>query len=155
MSFYSLAFAEQMMKLSKDEDEPMIGNSLNGDEENRLDLDQLQVEAGPLVEALAEVTAYLRSVNLTAHEYVLLKVLLLTELPDQPLLGIIYQTHLGAMAAITGRRYRRFQRLLKALAAVQQAAELLIQSKMFYVPYLLTASVSPLNGQPNNGNGRS
>jgi hypothetical protein len=140
-----------MIKLNKDDSDLSELSNSSSDEHNRIDLEQLQIEAAPLVEAFAEVTAYLRSIELTPHEYVLLKVLLLTELPDQALLGVIYRTHLGALAKVTGNRFDRFQRLLKALPAVQQAAEMLIRSKMFYVPYLLTATVTQSSNHSLSG----
>lgn len=132
-----------MMKLSKEDSEiSEDASSSNEEDDSRLDLTQLQTEAGPLVQSLAEVTAYLRALRLTTEEYVLLKVLLLTEpSPDQPLLSSIHRTHLGALAALSNGDSRRFQSLMRCIPAVHQAADLLIQSKMFYVPYLLTASV--------------
>lgn len=130
-------------------------------EDTCLNIKQLEQEAGPLIEALARVNVYLRLIEITLEEYVLLKIIILSsnydkeaiefkdsnnnckdnELnsKDENIIQTIHEQHLQALQFITEQH--RYEKILNSIKVVQEAASILIRSKMFYVPYLLTTNL--------------
>lgn len=106
---------------------------------------QLELEAGGLVQELCSVRHELKSVCLTLKEFVALKVVAMTTIPpncdffdtnvvhirDKYLNALI--THLSSREGT----HSRLTALLNCLQHVTNAATLLLQSKMFYVPFLM------------------
>ncbi|UYV63363.1 Hr4 [Cordylochernes scorpioides] len=123
--------------------------------------EQVRLEVGPLLRALAEPTVRLRALHFTIEEYVCLKVILmLTPHPGKSSLEHrTLLTHRCADISVDvsalHNRYRaalrshietawpfqpeRFSELDAATPLLQTAGELLLQCKMFYVPFLLTS----------------
>ncbi|XP_067140213.1 hormone receptor 4 [Centruroides vittatus] len=112
-------------------------------------LEQLKLEVGPLVEHLAQLTASFRRLRLCIEEYVCLKVVIMQSQEDtqgRRELENIQERYLTALRVFVENRFPqqpgRFKDLLARLPEVQGAAALLVQSKMFYVPFLLNTTVS-------------
>ncbi|XP_064457010.1 hormone receptor 4-like [Ornithodoros turicata] len=111
-------------------------------------LDQLHSEAGPLVDQLTSLASGLRRVGLCLEEYVCLKVVIMLshDDPSQRELEAIQERYLTALRVFTEHRFpgqnSRFGDLLARLPDVQAAAELLMHSKMFYVPFLLNSPIA-------------
>lgn len=112
-------------------------------------LEQLKLEVGPLVEHLAQLTASFRRLRLCIEEYVCLKVVIMQSQEDtqgRRELETIQERYLTALRVFVENRFPqqpgRFKDLLARLPEVQGAAALLVQSKMFYVPFLLNTTVS-------------
>lgn len=118
------------------------------DDENSLNLKQLELEAGPLVQALAKVNVYLKCLEITLEEYVLLKVIIMFS-PESELNGLtndltiirhIHDQHLSALSTLCSMERNRLEQLLSSIYIIEEAANILIESKMFYVPFLLTSN---------------
>lgn len=134
-----------MMALSCDQDK----------QEDAVDLRQLEEEAEPLIHSLARVHVHLRQLQITVQEYVLLKVIILTSHPAEDLpvtspndsslrvsIEHLHSQHLDALRSLcSNSNVDRFDRLLSCVRIVEEAADILIASKMFYVPFLLTAKM--------------
>ena len=137
-------------------------------EETFLNTRQLEQEAGPLVQALAKVNCYLRCIDLTLQEYVLLKIVIMSsdeekevnnnqfkdsnnnckdkelaglkeENGDEDVIQSIHEQHLQALQLIT--EPHRYERILNSMKVIDEAASILIKSKLFWVPYLLTTNL--------------
>lgn len=128
-------------------------------EETFLNTRQLEQEAGPLVQALAKVNCYLRSIEITLQEYVLLKIVIMSsdekevnnnckdkelaglreENGDEDVIQSIHEQHLQALQLIT--EPHRYERILNSMKVIDEAASILIKSKLFWVPYLLTTNL--------------
>lgn len=103
---------------------------------------QLEAEAGALIAALCRVRLALRQLELRPEEHVALKVAALTSGCDDAAVAAVRERYLGALGAWLGREAeRRLAALVGALGGVREAAALLLHSKMFYVPFLLSTHV--------------
>ena len=142
---------EQMMQMSKEDEDK---------EDTCLNIRQLEQEAGPLVQALAKVNVYLRFIEITLEEYVLLKIVIMSSNDDQfkdsnnncrdkefnykdcddtDVIQRIHEQHLQALQYIT--ETHRYELIINSMKVIEEAANILIRSKMFYVPYLLTTNL--------------
>ncbi|KAF5293842.1 hypothetical protein FQR65_LT10980 [Abscondita terminalis] len=114
-------------------------------------MDQLQQDVGLMVEKITHVTLMFRRIKLSMEEYVCLKVITML---NQGKSGVntsgadlenIQERYMTCLRAYTQHIYpeqpSRFQELLMRLPEVQSAAALLLESKMFYVPFLLNSAV--------------
>ncbi|KAF5294297.1 hypothetical protein FQA39_LY13441 [Lamprigera yunnana] len=114
-------------------------------------MDQLQQDVGLMVEKITHVTLMFRRIKLSMEEYVCLKVITML---NQGKSGVnasgadlenIQERYMTCLRAYTQHIYpeqpSRFQELLIRLPEVQSAAALLLESKMFYVPFLLNSAV--------------
>ena len=118
---------------------------------------QLELEAGGLVQELCHVRHQFKLIALTLKEFVALKVVAMTTIPpncdffDTNVVHIRdkYLNALIAHLAATGQHvqdesraasHTRMTSLLNCLQHVSNAAALLLQSKMFYVPFLMNSS---------------
>ncbi|XP_031334124.1 hormone receptor 4 isoform X2 [Photinus pyralis] len=114
-------------------------------------MDQLQQDVGLMVEKITHVTLMFRRIKLSMEEYVCLKVITML---NQGKSGVnasgadlenIQERYMTCLRVYTQHIYpeqpSRFQELLIRLPEVQSAAALLLESKMFYVPFLLNSTV--------------
>jgi len=110
-------------------------------------MDQLRQDVGTMVEKITKVIAVFRSCHLRMEEYVCLKVIAMVAEDDgrSPALGIIYSRYLRCLNIFTKKYFpsepNRVEELLIRLPEVKTAAALLLESKMFYVPFLLNSSI--------------
>lgn len=142
----------------------MMQMSKEDEEDTCLNIRQLEEEAGPLVQALAKVNVYLRYIEITLEEYVLLKIVIMSsnddmnqlkdnnnnfkdkefvdfkEDCDEDIIQSINEQHLEALQLITDSG-DRYEQILNSIKVINEAASILIRSKMFYVPYLLTTNL--------------
>jgi len=111
-------------------------------------MDQLRQDVGIMVEKITKVIAVFRSCHLRMEEYVCLKVIAMVAEDDgrSPALGIIYSRYLRCLNIFTKKYFpsepNRVEELLIRLPEVKTAAALLLESKMFYVPFLLNSSIA-------------
>ncbi|XP_018318596.1 hormone receptor 4 isoform X2 [Agrilus planipennis] len=114
-------------------------------------MDQLRQDVGLMVEKITHVTMMFRRIKLTMEEYVCLKVITMLN-QGRPGINIsnmelegIQERYMTCLRAYTQHVYpdqpTRFQELLFRLPEVQSAAALLLESKMFYVPFLLNSAI--------------
>ncbi|CAM1321399.1 Hr4 (predicted) [Pycnogonum litorale] len=111
-------------------------------------MDQLRQEVGLMVEKITHVTSVFRKLKLCMEEYVCLKVIDMLSQEDTKThqeLEQIRERYLASLRSFVDNRYphqpTRFHDLLLCLPEVQSAAALLLQSKMFYVPFLLNSTI--------------
>ncbi|XP_022919600.2 hormone receptor 4 [Onthophagus taurus] len=113
-------------------------------------MEQLRQDVGLMVEKITHVTLMFRRINLTMEEYVCLKVITMLNqaragVTGSPELENIQERYMTCLRAYTQHIYpqdpTRFQDLLVRLPEVQSAAALLLESKMFYVPFLLNSAI--------------
>ncbi|XP_028967280.1 hormone receptor 4-like [Galendromus occidentalis] len=116
-------------------------------------MEQLEQEAGELVDKLTRLALCLRRGEVTMEEYVCLKVLLMLNHDDsQSALTPIKDRYLGALRTHLSHTKSsqpiRLDYLLGLSRLVEGAADLLMKSKMFYVPFLLNsgACIARLGG---------
>ncbi|RLU19510.1 hypothetical protein DMN91_008067 [Ooceraea biroi] len=113
-------------------------------------MDQLRQDVGLMVEKITYVTLMFRRVRLRMEEYVCLKVI--TMLSQAPLarggtleLEQIQERYMSCLRSFVEhsapQQPSRFHDLLVRLPEVQSAAALLLESKMFYVPFLLNSAI--------------
>ncbi|XP_054157039.1 nuclear hormone receptor family member nhr-91-like [Oppia nitens] len=109
---------------------------------------QLELEAGQLVHELCLVRGQFRSVSLTLKEFVALKVVAMTTIAptcdffDTNVVHIrdkYLHALIAHIADAPTDAASRMTALLNCLQHVTNAAGLLLQSKMFYVPFLMNA----------------
>lgn len=112
---------------------------------------QLELEAGGLVQELCHVRHEFKLIALTLKEFVALKVVAMTTIPPNcdffdTNVNHIRDKYLNALIAhlqAQGQHVQddtcktRMTSLLNCLQHVSNAAALLLQSKMFYVPFLM------------------
>ncbi|KAI4459153.1 knirps-related protein-related [Holotrichia oblita] len=113
-------------------------------------MDQLRQDVGLMVEKITHVTLMFRRIKLTMEEYVCLKVITMLNQVRPGTSGTselenIQERYMTCLRAYTQHIYpqqpTRFQELLVRLPEVQSAAALLLESKMFYVPFLLNSAI--------------
>ncbi|XP_065170854.1 hormone receptor 4 isoform X3 [Atheta coriaria] len=117
----------------------------------QITMDQLRQDVGLMVEKITHVTLMFRRIKLTMEEYVCLKVITMlnqarpggaTGAAELENIQERYMTCLRAYTQhICPQQPSRFQELLVRLPEVQSAAALLLESKMFYVPFLLNSAI--------------
>ncbi|XP_076359926.1 hormone receptor 4-like isoform X1 [Tachypleus tridentatus] len=112
-------------------------------------LEQLRLEAGPLVDRLIQLGSAFRRMKLCVEEYVCLKVIIMLNqegFQGQGELETIQERYLTTLRVFIEYRFHqqpnRFNDLLACLPEVNAAAGLLLQSKMFYVPFVLNTSIN-------------
>lgn len=128
--------------------------SKEDEDENSVNLKQLETEAGPLVQALAKVNVYLKCLEITLEEYVLLKIIIMCSPESEMTNGLtndltiirhIHDQHLSALSTLCSMERsierNRLEQLLNSMKVIEEAANILIESKMFYVPFLLTTTL--------------
>jgi len=113
-----------------------------------LTLDQLRQDVGLMVERITHVTMMLQRCQLRMEEYVCLKVIAMLSQPNgnsSVELETIQERYMQCLQSFVERNYPqspgRFSDLLTRLPEVQSAATLLLESKMFYVPFLLNSAI--------------
>lgn len=111
-------------------------------------MDQLRHEVGIMVEKITHVIVMFRRLRLTMDEYVCLKVITMLNHEDfhpHRELEAIQERYVAALKTFVETRYphqpTRFGEILVRLPEMQSAAALLLQSKMFYVPFLLNSTI--------------
>ncbi|XP_073993834.1 nuclear hormone receptor 4 isoform X2 [Rhodnius prolixus] len=110
-------------------------------------MDQLRQDVGLMVEKITHVTLMFRRIKLTMHEYVCLKVIIMLN-PGRGAtseLEAIQERYMTCLRTYvehsSPNQPNRFHDLLVRLPEVQSAASLLLESKMFYVPFLLNSTI--------------
>lgn len=115
-------------------------------------MEQLRQDVGLMVEKITHVTLMFRRIKLTMEEYVCLKVITMlnqvrtgANATSSNELETIQERYMACLRAYTQHicphQPNRFQELLIRLPEVQSAAALLLESKMFYVPFLLNSAI--------------
>jgi len=112
-------------------------------------MDQLRQDVGPMVEKITKVITSFRTFRLTMEEYVCLKVVaMLTQQGSvqHSSLDIIHDRYMTCLRTFSEYNFpqepNRVEELLVKLPEVQEAAALLLESKMFYVPFLLNSTIT-------------
>ncbi|GIX81328.1 hormone receptor 4 [Caerostris extrusa] len=112
-----------------------------------ISLEQLKVEAGQLVEQLTQLTATFRKLQLCLEEYVCLKVVAMLNqegYQGQREIEMIQERYLTALRVFVENRFPqqsgRLGELLSRLPEIQSAGELLLHTKMFFVPLFLNTN---------------
>jgi len=110
-------------------------------------MDQLRQDVGNMVEKITKVIATFRQFQLKMEEYVCLKVIAMVSQDDMdnPTLDVIHEKYLTCLRTFAKKHFpnqpNRVEELLVRLPEVQVAASLLLESKMFYVPFLLNSTI--------------
>jgi len=112
-------------------------------------MDQLRQDVGTMVEKITKVITSFRNFRLSMQEYVCLKVVaMLTQEGNvqHKELEQIHDRYMNCLRTFTEYNFpqepNRVEELLVKLPEVQEAAGLLLESKMFYVPFLLNSTIS-------------
>lgn len=104
-------------------------------------MDQLRTDAGEMVEKITHVIMMFRKLDIKVEEYVCLKVIAMVQLEEDATLSYIHERYLNCLKSFTRLHFpnepKRAENLLKKLPAIRHAASLILESKMFYVPFLL------------------
>ncbi|RWS15164.1 C4 zinc finger domain containing protein-like protein [Dinothrombium tinctorium] len=122
-------------------------------------LRKLENEAGPLIKSLCRVRIYFKMIRIRIEEYVLLKIILMTDIEPQrsnsrnnnndseeagddgsEIVAEIHEKYLNLLRVYC-ESSRREKEILNSIVYIKESANLLINSKMFYVPFLLTANI--------------
>ncbi|XP_022194097.2 hormone receptor 4 [Nilaparvata lugens] len=110
-------------------------------------MDQLRQDVGLMVEKITYVTLMFRQIKLRMEEYVCLKVIIMLT-PTRggsSELETIQERYMTCLKTYVEHTFpqqtNRFNELLLRLPEVQSAASLLLDSKMFYVPFLLNSTI--------------
>ncbi|XP_074033214.1 nuclear hormone receptor 4 isoform X3 [Leptinotarsa decemlineata] len=114
-------------------------------------MDQLREDVGLMIERITHVAIMFRQIKLTMEEYVCLKaIIMLNQARPSSSSGpsemeIIHERYMTCLRIYTQHMYphqpTRFQDLIVKLPEIQSAATLLLESKMFYVPFLLNSAL--------------
>merc|ERR1719232_1368862 len=113
-------------------------------------MDQLRQDVGTMVEKITKVITTFRNFRLTMQEYVCLKVIAMVTTQEGIVqdreLEQIHDRYMNCLKTFIEYNFpqepNRVQELLVKLPEVQEAAGLLLESKMFYVPFLLNSTIS-------------
>ncbi|GBL83414.1 Hormone receptor 4 [Araneus ventricosus] len=112
-----------------------------------ISLEQLKAEAGQLVEQLTQLTATFKKLQLCLEEYVCLKVVAMLNqegYQGQREIELIQERYLTALRVFVENRFPqqsgRLGELLNRLPEIQSAGELLLHTKMFFVPLFLNTN---------------
>ncbi|KAG8233260.1 hypothetical protein J437_LFUL009970 [Ladona fulva] len=118
-------------------------------------LDQLRQDVGLMVERITQVTLAFRRIRLRMEEYVCLKVITMLNQGrgGSRELEIIQERYMNCLRSYVDHHFpqqpTRYHELLLRLPEVQSAAALLLESKMFYVPFLLNSAIQSKNWYNN------
>ncbi|KAL3278911.1 hypothetical protein HHI36_016429 [Cryptolaemus montrouzieri] len=114
-------------------------------------IEQLRQDVGIMIEKITHVTLMFRQIKLTMEEYVCLKVITMlnqakpSSSSGNSELETIHERYMTCLRVYTQHMYpqqtNRFQDLLVRLPEIHSAASLLLESKMFYVPFLLNSAI--------------
>ncbi|KAL0275966.1 UNVERIFIED_CONTAM: hypothetical protein PYX00_003662 [Menopon gallinae] len=110
-------------------------------------MDQLRQDVGLMVEKITHVTLMFRRVKLRMEEYVCLKVITMLNQGrgGSTELEAIQDRYMMCLKSYVEHSFpqhpARFHELLLRLPEIQSAASLLLESKMFYVPFLLNSAI--------------
>ncbi|XP_060525233.1 hormone receptor 4 isoform X2 [Cylas formicarius] len=114
-------------------------------------IEQLRQDVGLMIEKITHVTLMFRQIKLTMEEYVCLKIIIMlnqakpASSTSSSELEAIHERYMTCLRVYTQHMYpqqsTRFQDLLVRLPEIQCAASLLLESKMFYVPFLLNSTI--------------
>ncbi|XP_076028781.1 uncharacterized protein LOC143017784 isoform X3 [Oratosquilla oratoria] len=111
-------------------------------------MDQLRQEVGVMVEKITHVTLALRRIKVQVEEYVCLKVIAMLNQgkSSHKELEVIQERYMNCLKSFCETHFpaqpTRFQELLVRLPEVQAAAALVMESKLFYVPFLINSTIS-------------
>ena len=115
-------------------------------------INQLQQDAGTMVEKITKVTTSFRKLQLSKQEYVCLKVVVMLTQDGSTRhqnLESIKSRYMGCLRTFAEHNYpqhpSRVEEILAKLPQVQQAAGLLLESRMFYVPFLLNSTINSVH----------
>lgn len=112
-----------------------------------ISIDQLRQDVGQMIEKITHVTLMFRRIKLRMEEYVCLKVIAMLNQGrgDSSELETIQERYMTCLRSFEEHHFpqqpTRFHELLVRLPEVQSAAALLLDSKMFYVPFLLNSAI--------------
>ncbi|XP_049782282.1 hormone receptor 4 [Schistocerca cancellata] len=110
-------------------------------------MDQLRQDVGLMVEKITHVTLMFRKIKLQMEEYVCLKVITMLNQGrgSTTELEAIQERYTMCLRSFVENKFpqqhSRFHDLILRLPEVQSAATLLLESKMFYVPFLLNSAI--------------
>ncbi|XP_037871521.1 nuclear receptor GRF isoform X1 [Bombyx mori] len=105
-------------------------------------LEQLRLDVGLVVEKMTQITCVFRRIQLRMEEYVCLKVYILLN-QEVELEGIqdrYVQVLRSYLEHANPHHPGRLQELFARIPEIQAAANLLLESKMFYVPFVLNSA---------------
>ncbi|GAU91006.1 hypothetical protein RvY_03344 [Ramazzottius varieornatus] len=108
-----------------------------------VEYEELEREIGDMLRQLISFMRHLRDINLSAEEYVALKVLIMLQ-DGAPAFRLYQQQYMNALMCYLVRQHgrqaqQRLHLLLNLNPQIQLAAAKLLQNKMFYVPFLLNS----------------
>jgi len=111
-------------------------------------MDQLRQDVGSMVEKITRVITSFRKFHLRIEEYVCLKVVAMVThegVVQHPELEPIHDRYMNCLRTFSEQNFpnepNRVEELLVRLPEVKAAAGLLLESKMFYVPFLLNSTI--------------
>ncbi|XP_055599838.1 hormone receptor 4 [Uranotaenia lowii] len=107
-----------------------------------ISIEQLKIDVGEMVEKMTQITIMFRRSKLKMEEYVCLKVYIL--LNKEVDLEIIQERYIQVLRTYLQHTIphspNRLSDLLSHIPEIQTAASLLLESKMFYVPFVLNSA---------------
>uniref|UniRef100_A0A336N2E5 CSON009267 protein n=1 Tax=Culicoides sonorensis TaxID=179676 RepID=A0A336N2E5_CULSO len=107
-----------------------------------LSMEQLKIDVGLMVEKMTQITIMFRRIKLRMEEYVCLKVYIL--LNQETELEYIQERYVQVLRSYlqhtNPHNPSRLNDLLAHIPEIQTAASLLLESKMFYVPFVLNSA---------------
>ncbi|XP_014369452.1 hormone receptor 4 isoform X4 [Papilio machaon] len=105
-------------------------------------LEQLRLDVGLVVEKMTQITCVFRRIQLRMEEYVCLKVYILLnqEIELEGIQDRYVQVLRSYLEHAAPHHPGRLQELFARIPEIQAAANLLLESKMFYVPFVLNSA---------------
>ncbi|CAB3255443.1 unnamed protein product [Arctia plantaginis] len=104
-------------------------------------LEQLRLDVGLVVEKMTQITCVFRRIQLRMEEYVCLKVyILLNQVDLEGIQERYVQVLRSYLEHAAPHHPGRLQELFARIPEIQAAANLLLESKMFYVPFVLNSA---------------
>ncbi|KAJ2946584.1 hypothetical protein O0L34_g12639 [Tuta absoluta] len=105
-------------------------------------LEQLRLDVGQVVEKMTQITCVFRRIQLRMEEYVCLKVYILLnqEVELENIQDRYVQVLRSYLEHAAPHHPGRLQELFARIPEIQAAANLLLESKMFYVPFVLNSA---------------
>uniref|UniRef100_A0A182PMS3 Hormone receptor 4 n=1 Tax=Anopheles epiroticus TaxID=199890 RepID=A0A182PMS3_9DIPT len=105
-------------------------------------IEQLKIDVGQMVEKMTQITIMFRRIKLKMEEYVCLKVYILlnTEVELESIQERYIQVLRSYLQHTVPHNPNRLNDLLAHIPEIQTAASLLLESKMFYVPFVLNSA---------------
>lgn len=101
---------------------------------SRLGWSELELEAGQLVTALIAVRSSFARMSLSSYELCALKIIILT---DDSMTSSIHAKYLNVFKCLCQSKQRQQQLLMIIQNELLHASQLLLHSKLFYLPFLL------------------